>query len=98
MKLSKIQKKLYRHQLEQMLKEAHNPQDVLGFLFDDDQFSIIDRYADVDKLTKLQRFNRLWVYPLFILAAPFRYVMYGDPGYDRESRLGRVLERLVGYY
>lgn len=43
-----------------------------------------------------QRLNMLWVVPLFLIASPIRYVMYGDNKVQPNTKLGRTLDFLVG--
>lgn len=55
----------------------------------------IRKYEPV-KETLMQRFNLLWVYPLFLIAAPFRWLIFGRAGFKTESRTYRIIEKLIG--
>lgn len=43
-----------------------------------------------------QRLNCLWVYPLFILSIPFRYVAFGDYRFQPNSKTYRIISKLIG--
>lgn len=44
-----------------------------------------------------QRVNCFWVYPLFMLSAPLQFLFYGQIGANKNSRVGKVLNFLVGF-
>jgi hypothetical protein len=58
---------------------------------------VVYKYTKSTKRTFLQRFNMLWVYPLFILAIPFQFLFVGDIGLNRNSKIGRLVDRLVKF-
>lgn len=53
-------------------------------------------YGEKPKDKWWQRLNCLWVYPLFIVCIPFRYVMYGDYKFQPNSKAYRVISKLIG--
>ena len=59
---------------------------------------VLKCYDDGDSRSALQRFNYTWVWPLFILCTPFQWVFTGKTGVTRGSRIGNVLNKLVGLY
>lgn len=65
----------------------------------DSKFKVVYRRNPDIKNTPMQRFNMLWVWPLYMLTvAPYNYITKGDTGVERESKLGKLLNKLVGYY
>lgn len=65
----------------------------------DSKFKVFYRWNPDIKSTPMQRFNMLWVCPLYLLTvAPYNYITKGDTGVERESKLGKLLNKLVGYY
>lgn len=62
-------------------------------------FKVVYRSKPDIKTTPIQRFNMLWVWPLYMLTlAPYNYITKGDTGVERESRLGKLISKLVGWY
>ena len=55
---------------------------------------VVSKYASAERTTA-NRLNMLWVYPLFIAAAPFQWLFCGRIGVNRSSRIGAILDRLV---
>lgn len=95
---------LYRSQLQDIIKE-HDIQDIDGLLtlisstYTDEhrsEYVVKNRYHRASETTVAQRLNALWVYPVYILLAPFRFVLYGTPKIDEESRLGHIITYLIG--
>lgn len=65
----------------------------------DSKFKVVYRWNPDIKNTPIQWFNMLWVWPLYVLTvAPYNYITKGDTGTERESMLGKLLSKLVGYY
>lgn len=48
--------------------------------------------------TVFHRLNHLWAFPLTFVLAPFRYVLYGDIGWDSKTRLGRFILKSCGFH
>ncbi len=96
---------VYRHEVEKILKERgvglvkeSQTLDILFGNYDNDyhtEFVVKNRYVIV-KQTLLNRINSLWVYPLFILLMPIRYLLFGQAKVNVDSTLGRVLTKLIG--
>jgi len=95
---------VYRHQLENIIKEKNckTTQGVLDILYgnhwNDYQTDFVIKYRSVKipPQTFAQRLNTLWVYPLFVVFMPFRYLLYGRSHVDEDSRLGRMVSFLIG--
>jgi len=103
MKIIKDPKEYYRHELEQLLKDngVATITDFLDFLYDqygEREVSIKHRYFDKPKSTLVNRLNSIWVYPLFILSIPYRYIVYGYYHINSNTRLARILNKLLGVY
>tara|TARA_R110000803_G_scaffold13482_9_gene37939 strand:- start:20908 stop:21228 length:321 start_codon:yes stop_codon:yes gene_type:complete len=45
--------------------------------------------------TLMNRINTLWVYPVFILSIPFQWIITGDYGLTRDSKIGKIVDRLI---
>lgn len=66
---------------------------------DDSEYIVRYRYDPYMKTTPLNRINMLWVWPLYVVTvAPFLYVKNGHSGVKKESKLGRILTKLIGEY
>lgn len=55
------------------------------------------RYEDDTKRTFLNRLNIIWVWPLFALCLPFQYLLTGNTGVSRNSRIGRIVDKLIRF-
>lgn len=75
--------------LEYMLGDYYNPTGHSDF--------VVYRYKDKKKRTFLNRLNMLWVYPLFIITIPFQYLFLGDWGINRNTKLGKIVDKLVKF-
>jgi hypothetical protein len=74
-------------------------EDVLEHLFgDDDRTSdyVVYKY-DHNKRTLLYRLNLIWVWPLCSVTLPFQWLITGNFGVSRNSKIGRVVDRLVKF-
>ena len=96
-------RKLYKHEFLQQVKkyDCKNIDDVVNLIFDDDNYDCPDmiikyRWPDPISSTILNRINALWVYPLFIIIIPFRYVLFGNYKVDEDSKLYKILIALLG--
>lgn len=58
---------------------------------------VVYKYSKSKKRTFLQRFNMIWVYPLFIITIPFQYLFLGDWGINRNSKFGKIIDKLVKF-
>ncbi|EFU2702618.1 hypothetical protein HUI23_004965, partial [Escherichia coli] len=46
--------------------------------------------------TFIQRLNRLWIIPLYLVFMPFQWLFCGNTGFNHNSRLAALLSRLTG--
>ena len=58
---------------------------------------VIYKYSDKSKRSFLNRLNLYWVYPLFIITIPFQFLFFGEIGVNRNSKVGRIVDRLVKF-
>lgn len=59
------------------------------------EYTLTD-YSERPSDTWWQRLNCLWVYPLFIMCIPFRYVMYGDYRIHPNAKVYGIISKLIG--
>lgn len=57
---------------------------------------VVYKYDDIKPKSFFQRLNTLWVYPLFIITIPIQYLITGSHGTNRNSKLGKIIDKLVG--
>ncbi len=86
------------------LADPENPtaKEVLTYMIGDSEGWVngeyrVYKYTDSDGRTLIQRINLLWFFPLFILSIPFQYLITGDWGINRNTKIGRAVEWLVGF-
>lgn len=102
MEMKQEYNKLYEHELRAKIKEKDITyvDELVAYLYgsecNDYQYKVIKLWAEDPEQTIWNRLNELWVIPLFLIAAPFRYVMFGDYKVNSESKLGKVLVYLLG--
>lgn len=58
---------------------------------------IVKTYYNRSERTIWNRLNLLWVYPLFLVALPFQYLITGDTGVNRNTKIGRIVDWLVKF-
>lgn len=68
-----------------------------GFGYDSD-YVLKYKYANIPKKTFINRLNTLWVYPIFILLIPIRYLAYGEYKINEDSNLGKIVLHLIGEF
>lgn len=94
----------YKSKVMEELKNQRgikNPsaEQVLSHLFGDygsESEYTVRKYKGV-KTNAIQRFNAIWVYPLyFAFVAPIKWLVTGYTGVESESRAFKVLEFLLG--
>ena len=56
---------------------------------------VVYKYNERSDRSFLQRFNMLWIYPLFILTIPFQFLFLGNTGVNRNSKIGKIVDKLV---
>lgn len=75
-------------------------EDLVKVLFDEDGRSsefIVKSYYDYSERTFINRLNILWVWPTMLIIAPFQYLITGNIGVNRNTKIGRIVERLVKF-
>ncbi len=103
MEIKEHSRNLYKHEVEQYLnnENCETKEDVLRILFGDDGSSdlvIKYRFPDMESSRLIHRLNTLWIYPIFILLIPFRYLMFGEYKVNEHTKLGKCLSFLLGNY
>jgi hypothetical protein len=63
-------------------------------LHEDSDYVIKEKYAEPTNSLK-NRLNVLWIFPLFILAIPFRYIFLGYYQIDNNSKLGKFIHKCI---
>ena len=102
MKIEQKKQQLYRHEVEQELKENPTSKDVLDMLYgnyDNDyrsDYKIIRRFNKPNRSFTC-RLNMLWAMPLTVLAFPVLYVIKGEGGWSENSLLGKFILKVTGY-
>ena len=94
---------LYRNEVKAILDDhkCETINDALDIIFggyDNDYWTdlVVYRRCESSKTTILNRINTLWVYPLFIVCIPFRYVLFENVGFNRDTKFGKFVLDLVG--
>ena len=95
---------IYRHELQTRLDDhdCETINDVMNVLFGEQydmgssDFVVKHRFPDRSTPTFIQRFNLMWVLVVFVICIPFRYLMFGSYQVNENTRLGRVLTKLLG--
>ena len=87
--------------LKEISEDKYNPQDIdaeraVMYLLDDDRY-LVYRYEDGNRNGLIKRFNCIWFYPLFILTVPFQWLLLGKVGVKRESKIGKIIETIIGF-
>lgn len=100
-------KTIERYMFESKLKEhdCKTKEDVLDLLFGNYNNDYTSNYyvkeanwENAIKESFINRLNCLWVYPLFVMIAPFRYLMFGNYRVDENSKFGKAIEYFIGEY
>ena len=75
-------------------------EEVLNYLFniDTNTYSdyVIYKYTK-NKRTLFNRLNLIWLTPLVLVLYPFQWMLTGSAGFKRNSRIGKVIEKLVKF-
>ncbi|WP_053324251.1 hypothetical protein [Komagataeibacter europaeus] len=97
------QRTLSRNELEKMLRDenVHDAGKVVTLLLGEDwqefgPFIIVDNSWSEKEVTFIQRLNRLWFVPLYLLTIPFQWLFRGHIGVNNDSKLGALMSRLTG--
>ena len=64
------------------------------YLVEDHRYSV-HRYNDKCKRSFIQRVNLIWFWPLFLLTIPIQWLIRGQPGISKKSRIGKIVHWLV---
>ena len=75
-------------------KSALTADDVLSYLVEESDVYRVVQYPKVDS-TLINRVNMLWFAPIFVLSIPVQYLIKGHIGFSRDSRLGKVITKLL---
>ncbi|HGE8284279.1 TPA: hypothetical protein ACGD48_004790 [Serratia marcescens] len=59
-------------------------------------FSIVDNSWVEPDATFIQRINRLWFVPIYLLTIPFQWFFRGHVGVSNNSKLGALISKLTG--
>lgn len=80
------------------LGKSPTAEDVLDYLLGDYNGCRSDYTVykyERSKKSILNRFNLLWVWPLFLITTPFQWMITGSTGVRRGSRIGEIVNALV---
>ena len=87
-----------KYELEALWLEKSAEQVINELMCEDGKYKAVYNEDPNIKTTMLQRINLLWVWPLFLIAAPFSYIIRGKVGVNYYTPAGRLLKRLIGNY
>ena len=73
-------------------KEPLTAEQALQCLFDSERYY---KYNYKNKRTRFNRFNMIWVYPVFICCVPFQWLSGGDTGITKTSKIGKIVDKLI---
>ncbi|EPS1205530.1 TPA: hypothetical protein ACKP07_005006 [Serratia marcescens] len=97
------QRTLSRHELEKMLRDENvrDTNKVVTLLLGEDwqnfgPFTIVDNSWVEPDATFIQRINRLWFVPIYLLTIPFQWLFRGRVGVETNSKLGALMSKLTG--
>lgn len=93
--------KAHRYIVERDVGTDATAKQVLDHLFGDyDETTEYAVYHYNDPYTKpstlFQRFNRLWVIPVFYLCVPFQWFLTGSVGLNDHTKLGEFIHKITG--
>ena len=90
------------HTLESELldtvKEGATAKELVEYLSDYDNRDFVVYRYEGSKRKLMQRVNMVWVIPLLFIVFPFQWLICGEFGVRRNNRIGRIIEKLVGFY
>lgn len=105
--LEKAKRKTYEHEFENELKDCYGDDytraQMIAHLFGDHDgwkngSYTLYAYKNKPKRTLFNRFNMLWMYPVFLLVVfPLKWIFTGEWGSERSSKLGKAIEWLVKF-
>lgn len=90
----------YRFMVEAEVRKDATAREVLDHLFgtydECSDYAIYRRKDYKDKSTLLQRFNMLWVVPVFYLVSPVQWLFSGRVGVSSHTKLGKFIHKITG--
>lgn len=96
-----VRKSIDKYEREVLKGETMTKEETLDFLFGNyDQYARTSLELILIKKpnrTMYHRFNFLWVWLLTLVLSPVRYLVYGDIGWSKETKVGRFLLKICGY-
>lgn len=105
-KLLKSNRYGFRHEVEREIKRREEERgnmtrsELLDFLFGSYNSypqTRLDLYIrHKPRTTVKHRLNCLWAYPVTLILAPFRFVLYGGIGWTNKTVVGRFILRTCG--
>ena len=102
LRLKQSKYNLHRFEFNQILKRAKckTADDVVALLFNEDfnmdSLVLKKRWIDNSHPNLIQRINIIWVYPVFFIMVPFRYLVFGKVFVNVDSKFGAILRYLIG--
>ena len=58
---------------------------------------VVYKYSKAQKRTPFNRINMLWVWPLIVVCLPLQWLLTGETGVKRSTKLGKVVHWLVKF-
>lgn len=96
----------HRSSITKKMKDETDMNELLDTLFgkydDGESDYVIYRYDNGSewglsrKTTLLQRFNMIWVWPLFMITVPFQWLFLGKVGINGHSKFGKWILKITG--
>lgn len=62
------------------------------------KFKVVHKRNPYIQTTTIQRINLFWVWPLWLVITPFKWIVTGEMGVTKESKVGKILTKLIGNY
>ena len=72
--------------------EPLTAEQALQCLFDSERYY---KYNYKNKRTSLNRFNMIWVWPVFICCVPVQWLVGGNIGITKTSKIGKIVDKLI---
>ncbi|PHZ22641.1 hypothetical protein CS535_16025 [Yersinia massiliensis] len=100
----KEKRKLYRYEFINEIGglEGKSAKDVIEVIFGDHEnesdYRLVRAWFEAPPQKLWQRLNYLWVFPLYLISVPFQWLFIGRIGLNRDSKVGVLIERLIGNY
>lgn len=62
------------------------------------KFKVVYKRNPYIKTNTIQRINLFWVWPLWLVIAPIKWIVTGEMGVTKDSKVGKILTKLIGNY